>query len=364
VLSHELRTPLTPVLAAASALLEDPDVPPAVRPVLELTRRNVELEARLIDDLLDVARITRGELHLEREVVDAHILVHRAVELCRDQITAAGLRLELDLSATSHYVEADPTRLQQVFWNLIRNAAKFTPPGGTLMVRSRNEGAPPTGRLMIDVVDTGIGIEPHLLTVIFDAFRRGETLAMRRFGGLGLGLAISRAVVDAHDGRLAVASAGKGRGATFTVELTAVRPAIDAVSGVPTGRPDRALEDRPLRILLVEDDASTLRVMARLLRSRRCEVTTATSVADALAAAEAGDFDLIVSDIGLPDGTGWELMQQLRELGIARGIALTGFGMDEDVRRSREAGFIAHLTKPVDFQKLEETIQQVASGIG
>jgi PAS domain S-box-containing protein len=360
VLSHELRTPLTPVLAATSALLKSTTLSPEARSVLELTRSHVGLEARLIDDLLDVTRINRGELRLEREVVDAHVLVHRAVALCREPIDAAGLPLELDLKAAAHHVEADPTRLQQVFWNLLRNAAKFTPAGGRLIVRSRPEGDATAGRLLVEVSDTGIGIEPDLLPVIFDAFRQGEALAMRRFGGLGLGLAISKALVEAHGGRLTASSAGTGRGATFTVELAAVAPA-KAVTGSPSDRQDLAPDGRSLRILLVEDDSSTQRVLARLLRARRCAVTTAGSVAEALGASETGEFDLIVSDVGLPDGTGWDLMQQLRERGIARGIALTGFGMEEDVRRSREAGFATHLTKPIDFQKLELAIQRVAA---
>lgn len=356
-LSHELRTPLTPVLAETSALLADPRTPSALRPALELTRRHVALEARLIDDLLDVTRVSRGELKLERENVDAHIVVHRAIDLCRDQIDGTGLRLELDLCAERHHVNADPARLHQVFWNLVRNAAKFTPRGGLLSVRSHNEVGPKSPRLLIEVTDTGIGIEPQELARIFEAFRRSASVGSQRFGGLGLGLAISRAVVEAHGGRLTVASAGKGQGARFIVTLDTIpvaEPAAPPVAESPT------TADRPSRILLVEDDVVTVRVLARLLRSSGFDVTTAGSVAEASDVAQGGGFDLVVSDIGLPDGTGWDLMPRLREQGIHRGIALTGFGLDEDEQRSREAGFLTHLTKPVDFPKLEEAIRQAA----
>jgi len=357
-LSHELRTPLTPVLAETSALLADPRTPDALRSVLELTRRNVALEARLIDDLLDVTRISRGELKLERETVDAHVAAQRAVDLCREQIDGRGLRLDLDLSAVSHHVHADPARLQQVLWNLVRNAAKFTPAGGLLSLRSHNENGPNSTRLLVEVIDTGIGIEPRDLARVFDAFRRSAAPGTQRFGGLGLGLAISRAVVDAHGGRLTVASAGKGQGTRFIVTLDTVPAAEPVAPAVSTGPPPAS---RASRILLVEDDVVTVRVLARLLRGSGFDVTTAGSVAEASDVAQGGGFDLVVSDIGLPDGTGWDLMPRLREHGICRGIALTGFGLDDDEQRSRDAGFLTHLTKPVDFPRLEEAIRQAAA---
>ncbi|GAC1470951.1 MAG: hypothetical protein NVSMB9_16590 [Isosphaeraceae bacterium] len=359
-LSHELRTPLTPVLADVSSLMENPSLSAEVRAVLELARRNIKLEALLIDDLLDITRISRGLFQLERAVVDAHMLAHRALELCGAQIAAAKLHLELDLSAEAHHIEADEARIQQVVWNLLRNAVKFTPPGGTITIRSRNVEGPRGKQLELEVIDTGIGIEPELLPRIFNAFQIGVLHGSRRFGGLGLGLAISRTVVETLGGRLTVFSAGKGKGATFTLRIAAVAPAA-SVTEAPPRRHEPPRETRPLKILLVEDDPSTQRILARLLRSRGREVTTAGSVSEAMEAARPGGFDLIVSDIGLPDGTGWELMQLLRSQGVVRGIALTGFGMEEDVRRSREAGFLAHLTKPIDFQKLEATIHQVAA---
>jgi signal transduction histidine kinase len=357
VLSHELRTPLTPVLASASAMLDDPDTPPEVRPTLEMTRRNIELEARLIDDLLDVTRISQGKLRLAPEVVDAHALLLRAVSICRNDVHSGGLRLELDLTASRRHVKADPARLQQVFWNLIKNAVKFTPSGGTITVSSRNEEEP--GRFLVAVADSGIGIEPDVLPKIFDAFEQGEASTQRRFGGLGLGLAICRSVVEAHGGHLTAASAGRGRGATFTIDLETTTEAPPTEPAAPEPRPAPAR--RPLRILLVEDNQDTLQVMARLLRRRGYEVEEAGSLARALAAAQESEFDLVVSDIGLPDGSGLELIRELRAQRPIKAIALSGFGRDDDLRQSEEAGFVAHLTKPVDFPRLEALIQQVAA---
>ncbi len=272
VLSHELRTPLTPVLAEVSAMLDEPSTPHSVRPLLEMTRRNVELEARLIDDLLDISRIIQGKLRLDRKVVDAHALIQQALEICQGGIAAARLRVELDLQASRHFVEADAARLQQVAWNLIKNAVKFTPPGGFLAVRTHNDA----GKLVVDVSDTGVGIGPDVLSKIFDAFEQGDRSVTQRYGGLGLGLAIGRSLAEAHGGRLLAASPGVGQGATFTLEL----PTVDPPSK-PLGAGSTDLEiaegdsSRPLRILLVEDNLDTLRVMERLLKRRGHEVAAA-----------------------------------------------------------------------------------------
>ncbi len=363
VLSHELRTPLTPVLATVTALLDEPGDPAEVRPTLELIRRSVELEARLIDDLLDVTRVVHGKLTLNRELVDTHELVHRTLGICRSDLYGRRMHLALDLSAPRHHVSADPARLQQLLWNLVKNAVKFTPAGGSLTIRTRNEGAPgEPERLVLEVADTGIGIEPEALKRIFEPFEQGEAGITRRFGGLGLGLAISRSVAEAHGGHLRAVSAGPGEGATFILELEAADAPPPGTRGGPTaGGPAAA---RPgLKILLVEDDRPTLKVMARLLQQRRFDVTPAESMAAALEAALREDFDLVISDIGLPDGTGWDLIQRLRSTRPVPAIALTGFGMEEDVRRTRDSGFVEHLTKPVNFGELEAAIRRV-SGSG
>jgi CheY-like chemotaxis protein len=352
-----------PVLVSVSALLEDPETPASVRPTLELARRNVELEARLIDDLLDVTRITQGKLRLDREPVDAHDLVLRALEICRDEIAAKDLRLEVELSAGARHVQGDPARLQQILWNLIKNAAKFTPPGGSVAVRSLDGDG--DGRLAIVVSDTGIGIDPEVIPRVFDAFEQGDPTVTRRFGGLGLGLAISRSLAEGHGGSIVVESAGRGRGSTFRLTLPTTEAPVSPAA-VPRPEVPAAFSSPPLRILLVEDNLDGLRVMARLLGRRGHLVRTSASFEEALREGQSDLFDLVISDIGLPDGSGLDLMRRLGSRIALGGIALSGYGMEEDIRRSGQAGFVAHLTKPVDFARLEAAIRRVAleGGIG
>ena len=211
-LSHELRTPLTPVLMWAGDAASLPDVPPALREDLEMVVRNVQLEARLIDDLLDLTRITHGKLILDRELTDAHELLAHAIEFVRPEIEAGHLKLSLDLQAKDHRLNGDPARLQQVFWNVLRNARKFTPKEGVISVRSHNETP---GLIVFEVTDTGAGIAPEHLERIFDAFLQLES----RPEGLGLGLAISKAIVERHGGTIVARSEGIGTGATFTISL-------------------------------------------------------------------------------------------------------------------------------------------------
>lgn len=357
MLSHELRTPLTPILAAVSdRLARESDG--ELRLELEMIRRNVALEARLIDDLLDLSRIERGQLRLEREVVDVHRTIHQALEICRDEIFVAGLQVHLELEAETHHVEGDHARLMQIAWNLMRNAAKFTPSGGALTIRSWNEGtdADEPARLILEFTDTGRGIEPELLGRIFDAFEQGQTEGRSRGGGLGLGLAISRSLAEAHGGRLTAHSPGPGQGATFrlvmrTVPAPVVEPDLD--------HPPSPLPPCPQTILLVEDNRDTLRYLSLVLSGHGHDVRAAACLAEARVHATSGDIDLVISDVELPDGTGLELMRDLAEQGVA-GIAMSGYGSEDDIRLSLEAGFAAHLTKPVDAGTLEETIQRVA----
>jgi PAS domain S-box-containing protein len=362
VLSHELRTPLNPILLAVTAMLERPEEPEQLQTTLQMIRQNVNLQARLIDDLLDVMRIVRGKMPLHWEVADGHRLIDQAIQICRSEILGKELRIEVDLAAVEHHVNADPARLQQVFWNLIKNAVKFTPGGGLITIRTRNEdnGHAREGRLVVELSDTGIGIEPEVLPTIFDPFQQGETTITRKYGGLGLGLAICRGIVEAHGGTLIVESEGKDRGATFRVVLKALpRSAVEGDLAPDTGVPEpEAPPPSSLRILVVEDEPATRRLMARLLSGLGHTVMTAGTIATAL---EVGEYDLIVSDIGLPDGSGLDLMRRVvSRRGPVPAIALTGYGMEEDIRRSQEAGFTAHLTKPIDFAKLEAMIRQVA----
>ncbi|HEY7118234.1 MAG TPA: ATP-binding protein [Tepidisphaeraceae bacterium] len=361
MLSHELRTPLTPVLALASSLAERADLPATLREDLEMIRRNTALEATLIDDLLDLTRISRGKLQLNLQEVDAHELLRNAVEICRPDGEGKEIAIELELSATRRFVRADAARLQQVFWNLIKNAVKFTPAGGRVRVRTADHA---DGKgIHVEVADTGIGIEPELLPRIFDAFEQGASSITRQFGGLGLGLAISKALVDAHGGRIAVQSDGPGKGATFVVEMetAAAQPSSAGDAGAGGGDAARA---QSLRILLVEDHADSAKVMRRLLRAAGHQVETACTVASAREALVINGggrlYDLVISDLGLPDGNGLELMGDVKRYGC-RAIALSGYGTEEDVQRSMAAGFAAHLTKPVPMSTLRQAIARVSA---
>jgi PAS domain S-box-containing protein len=370
VLSHELRTPLTPVLIAASSLLEQGDhtLDPSVRSVLEMVQRNVKLESRLIDDLLDVSRIARGRLVLDLETVDVHRAIRDCVEICRDETFVAGLEVELDLTARDHHVTGDHARLMQVFWNLVRNAARFTQDGGTLTIRTSNtpglgdeQGTGPGGpSLIVEFADTGIGIDHAILDRIFDPFYQGDADIRQRSGGLGLGLAISRSIAEAHGGRLSVNSAGLEHGSTFRLELSTV-PAGATTSPEPIVPPSDPPGRPGLTVLLVEDNTDTLRYLTLILQQRNYKVVPVDRVSAALAAAEEARFDLLISDIELPDGTGLELMHGLGGGRTLPGIAMSGFGSEEDLRDSASAGFAEHLTKPIDLNRLESAIRRVTS---
>jgi two-component system CheB/CheR fusion protein len=354
LLSHELRNPLSPVITMVSELDRMTDSPEA-RNALEIIRRNVELEARLIDDLLDITRIAHGKLQLTPETINAHRAIHRALEICQRDIDAKGLEVRLDLVASSFHVRADPARFQQVLWNLIKNAVKFTP-GGSITISSINSG---TGRLIIEVADTGIGITKERLTRLFKPFEQGESSITRRYGGLGLGLAISKAMIEAHGGVLKARSAGLDHGSTFTVELGTVEAPVELPEPVRVP----VIEGPAARhkILLVDDHEDTCTGMRMILERRGYRVRTADSVQGALDVAEEYPFELLISDLGLPDGTGFDLMKELKRRrgeGI-RGVALSGFGMESDIERSMEAGFEEHLIKPVNLERLGEILHQV-----
>ena len=355
MLSHELRTPINPVLLTASAMLDDPTTPEAMRPTWRMIRDNLGLEARLIDDLLDVMRVVQGKMTYAWEVANAHGLVEKTLEIVRSEALAKQHALDARLEATRSHVPADPARLTQAFWNLLRNAIKFTDERGQIRVRTWDRN----GRLIVEVADNGIGIEPGTLDRIFNPFEQAEDSITRQFGGLGLGLAITRSVVEAHGGTISAFSRGRGQGATFTIEVPTVEPA-SIERDDPKQAPAGALERSSFKILLVEDDPMTSRVMGMLLRNAGHKVTTALTFDAALTVASP-EFDLVVSDVGLPGRNGYDLMRELHASHGLRGIALTGFGMEEDVQKSHEAGFLAHLTKPVDFSKLEEAIQRFGS---
>jgi CheY-like chemotaxis protein len=268
----------------------------------------------------------------------------------------------MHLNASEHVVRGDSARLQQIFWNLIKNGVKFTPEGGRIDIFTSNSIA--NGQLLrIEVRDSGIGIEPEALPRIFAPFEQGDRSITHRFGGLGLGLAISRALAKGHGGALTATSAGKDRGSSFIVEIPLTSaPARTPARAQPIAQP---AEKRPLlRVLLVEDHADTSWAMTRLLTTLGYEVQRASTVRGALELTDHGQppIDLLISDLGLPDGSGLELMRQLRQrLATIKGIALSGFGMEQDIQNSKEAGFARHLTKPIDFGKLKAVIREVTA---
>ena len=351
MLSHELRTPLTPVLTSVLALEQAENLPEEVRESLQMIRRNVELEARLIDDLLDLTRISKGKVQLSLEIVDAHLLLRNALEICQADIDHKNLSLQMNLAADNVRLEADPARVQQIFWNLIKNSVKFTPEGGRLQIGTENLD----GELRVKISDSGMGIDAETLPKIFNAFEQGER---SRLGGLGLGLAISKALVETHHGKLTAESAGQNQGATFT----AIFPvASSEASAREASIPSSPGARKSMRILLVEDHEDTNRSLTHLLRRRGYEVQAARSVESALKLAANEHFDVLVSDIGLPDGSGIDLMQKLKNDHPIFGIALTGFGMEEDLRRSHDVGFNHHLIKPIDLNRLDALIQQSAA---
>jgi len=357
VLSHELRTPLSPVVMTVAAMELSPDLPFTMRDDVTMIRRNIELETKLIDDLLDLSRITSGKMRLQMQPTRVHPLLHQAVQTCIGEMNARRQTVQIELRAANDAVNGDGARLQQVLWNLLRNATKFTPEGGTIFISTANTGVGKRN-LRIQVRDTGMGIPPEVLPKVFDAFEQGDIKTTRHFGGLGLGLAICKAVLDMHGGTIRAASEGAGKGATFIVELPAtVRRDEQRHVGQPDSHPSDAAH---VRVLLVEDHPDTAYMLARLLKARCYDVKTAGTVAAALSLAASEPFDILVSDLGLPDGTGYELMEQIREHYGIRGIALSGFGMEEDQRRSREAGFTQHIVKPINVEQLEQVIRRVA----
>ena len=351
-LSHELRTPLTPVLMTAAAMELDPELPDATREQLSMIRRNIQLEARLIDDLLDLTHITRRTLQIHRVVVDVHELLGHSEEIVRSEAIDQGRVVEFRLEAREYHVMADPTRLQQVFWNLIKNALKFSEEGGRVTVRTLN---PSPNRFAVRVADNGIGIAREALDRIFSAFDQGDLKGRHRFGGLGLGLAISKGIVDLHSGCLRVESEGPGRGATFTVDLETTVPEDNHES------PSQNLpaQTRPIRLLIVEDHEPTLSTMKRLLERSGYRVCTAAAMSEALAVASANKCDVLISDLGLPDGSGLDLMREIHQRFGWPGIALTGYGMEDDIRRVTECGFGAHLVKPIDIAQLRAAIERL-----
>ncbi|MEO6002746.1 MAG: PAS domain S-box protein [Opitutus sp.] len=377
-LSHELRTPLSPVLLIASEAATDADLPEHVRADFDLIRKSVELEARLIDDLLDVTRITRNKFTLDLQDVDLATVLRDALATVEDDLRTKRIALTLDLAPLAMVSRGDPVRLQQVFWNVLKNAVKFTADGGRVNVTSAIGPAGTTA--IMTVSDTGIGITEEELKRVFHAFSQGDHArggGSHKFGGLGLGLAISRRVVELHHGEITATSEGRDRGATFTIVLplahaakatnvvrdAALAPKNSSVHAAPqepgSDLPEPTPKKNRGRILLVEDHSPTRLALEHLLQRRGFDVTSCACAAEARALAKQERFTALVSDVGLPDGSGCELMEEFRHQYAMIGISLTGYGMEDDVARSRVAGFAEHLTKPVRMQALDAALARL-----
>jgi PAS domain S-box-containing protein len=356
VLSHELRTPLAPIAAAADTLARRADVPEKYGGLLPMIKRNVALEARLIDDLLDLTAISAGKISMKRTSVDMHALVRSVTEMVEHDARAKHQRVVLELRATAHCVEADEARMQQVLWNLVRNAIKFTPDSGEIRIATGTDAA----GFVLTCSDSGIGIDAESLPRIFSAFEQAGHDIGRRYGGLGLGLAIAKGLVDQMHGSLAAASPGAGRGSTFTLRMpigTAQAGAPATAEAPPAAAASATTAAQAHRLLLVEDNLDAAEAMALSLEACGYDVTHAKTKSQALALAEGSRFDIVLTDLGLPDGSGIDVGRALS--GSVPVVALSGYGTPQDVRESTTAGFSGHLVKPVDPMVVFKTIEKI-----
>jgi CheY-like chemotaxis protein len=323
---------------------------PAIEHELEVHQEELTLQqTQLLESQPARSRMTSSCASIDPVPLDVHGLVSEALDVFTQQLRNAHLRLTVDIGAAQHHVLADPVRLNQVLWNVLHNAIRNTPPGGEVRVRSANRR--PDAFVLI-VSDTGRGIAPDLLPRIFNVFEQDDT-ARRRGVGLGLGLSISKSIIEAHCGRITAASEGIDRGATFTIELPVAEPPTDGAAAAK----DMLVPQRSQRVLLVEDNEDSAAALAELLRAHGYEVLVAGSMRDALQAADRAD--VLISDIGLPDGSGLDLMRAIVARRPMRAIALSGYGTAKDLRQSAEAGFERHIVKPVEPRRLLEALQSL-----
>ncbi|MDI1447848.1 response regulator [Polyangium sp. 6x1] len=372
LLSHELRTPLTAILGWSQLLLTRGPSDEIQRRGLGTIERNARTQAKLIDDLLDMSRIISGRLSLEVEVVDLAEMLETMLASAEPTAKTKGIRLELSVASAGERVMGDPNRLQQIVWNLLSNSMKFTPRGGQVSVSLRREGS----YAHLAVSDTGIGIDPDFLPYVFEQFRQADASATREHGGLGLGLSIVQHLVELHGGTVEAASPGKDQGASFTVRLPleAKHAEVWAEERAPSTPPRRPVWHRGgdllnltgVRVLVVDDEPDTRELLLRILAECHAEVRTAGSVVEALAELDRDQPTVLVSDIGMPQEGGYELIQKVRQLPHERGgsvpaLALTAFARAEDRTRALLAGYQMHLAKPV---KPSELVAHVASLAG
>jgi len=356
-LSHELRNPLNVILGYAEVLLrsEESRHSPFVKRAAEILKRNALAQSQLVRDLLDLSRLHMGKLSLNREAVSLMTTIGNAIETVQADATAKEVELKVTAPEEVLFVEADPLRIEQVIWNLLNNAVKFTPAGGTVTVRISREG----NEGVVNVEDTGEGIDQTFLPHVFEMFRQADATNSRRHGGLGIGLALVQQLIQLHDGSVAVSSDGKGHGTTFAIRLPLTRESKQALSEVRLSE-DGALSQ--MRILVVDDSVDSVEMLRRLFEMDGAIVDTARSGAEALKIVKNKHFDVILSDISMPGMDGFELLRLLQELpglGDTPVIALTGFGRPEDVARADAEGFFSHVTKPIDLGQLVKTLQEL-----
>jgi signal transduction histidine kinase/ActR/RegA family two-component response regulator len=359
--SHELRTPLTAILGWANMLRTGELDSSQTKLAVETIERNARLQDQLVNDLLDLARITTGKLRLNVSPIDPVSPVEAAVETLRPAAEAKAIRIQKIIDTSVGAISGDPDRLQQVVWNLLSNAIKFTPKDGRIQVRLERINS----HLEIIVSDTGIGIKQEFLPFVFDRFRQADSTETRSHGGLGLGLAIVRHLVELHGGEVRADSHGEGQGATFTVKLPVI-PVYQRQETEERVHPRTAVRlpqieatDRidGIRVLVVDDEPDTRELLKTMLASSGADVTTAASAKLALAELERSQFDVIVSDIGMPEVDGYELMQRIRCLPVERGgktpaVALTAYARAEDRLRALRAGYKMHVSKPIERAEL------------
>ncbi|HJX24858.1 MAG TPA: ATP-binding protein [Chthoniobacterales bacterium] len=363
-LSHELRTPLSAIssmldvleLQQSLANMSDAQTPTELdRSGLKLVRRNVHILVSLINELLDLTHISRGDIHLELATIDAHHAIGDALRDVVTQLKAKRIDLRVNLRAEFRHIKADNSKFHRIITNLINNAIKFTPVDGKIRVVTTN--APPNDDLIIEIFDSGIGIDSESLARIFSPFEQGDTSVRRRFGGLGLGLSISKSLAEAHGATLEAESGGKDNGSTFRLRFKTeqIFPGELVLMSQP-------ILVTSMRVLLVEDHADTRECLHRLLESGGHMVRSAEDARSAIAWSEREKFDLLVADVSLPDRSGLELLLELRERDPRLlAIALSGYGMPQDFVDSKEAGFVEHFVKPVDMPKLHATINRLAT---
>jgi PAS domain S-box-containing protein len=357
-LSHEIRTPLNAILGWAQILRAQATSAADVAEGVEIIERNARVQTQIIDDLLDMSRIVSGKVRLDVQRLDVGAVVRAAIETVRPAADAKGVRLQAVLDPLAGPVSGDPNRLQQVFWNLLTNAVKFTPRGGRVQVLLERVNS----HLEVTVIDTGEGISPEFLPHVFDRFRQADGGTARRHGGLGLGLSIVKQLVELHGGTVRVKSAGVGSGATFTVSLplTVIHPEPESnverrhpAFGSGSAMVEKCAEIEGVRVLVVDDEPDARTLVRRLLEDCKAVVRTAASAEEAMGLLAAEPPDVLISDVGMPGEDGYALMKRVRALGAGRGgdvpaIALTAYARAEDRMKAMLAGFEQHVVKPVE----------------